>query len=142
MSKITTVEGIGKRFRELVVDLDVHPYYKTFHTTPQHDGSPHIEKEGDKFCFVVTERGSELDRIRTKDPDEILYMLLEGVTSVIATAYELKNRVEGTDGREVWFPYQEKLLHDIKPEWGDRKRHEHQRILGTHPFRKKAEQKI
>ena len=141
MSKITTVEGIGRRFRELAADLDVHPYYKKFHTTPQHDGSPHIEKEGDQFCFVVTERGSELERIRTNDPDEILYMLLEGVTMVVATDYELKNRVEGTDGREVWFPYQEKLLYDLKPEWGARKRHEHQRILTAHPFRKKAEQK-
>ena len=138
MSTSTSVEDIGRKFREIVADLNIHPCYKIFHTSPQHDGSPHIEKEGDQFCFVVTERGSELERIRTSDPDEILYMLLNGVTQVIATDYELKNRVEGTDGREVWFPYQEQLLHDLKPEWGTRKRREHQKILITHPFQKKS----
>ena len=134
MESITTVEDIGRKFRELVAGLDVHPYYKTFHTTPQHDGSPHIEKEGDTFCYVITERGQEFKRIRTTDPDEILYMLLDGITQVVATTYELKHRVEGSDGREVWFPYQERLLGDLKPEWGLRKRREHEKILIRHRF--------
>ena len=140
MKKITTVEGIGQKFRELVSGLDVDPYYKVFHTTPQHDGSPHIEREGNEFCFVVTERGTEFKRVRTADPDEILYMLLNGVTLVAATGYELNNRIEGTDGREVWFPYQQRLLHDLKPEWGDRKKREHLKILTTHPFHGETEQ--
>jgi hypothetical protein len=139
MKTITTVDCIGRKFRDLVAGLDVDPYYKVFHTTPQHDGSPHIEKQGNEFSFVVTERGSELQRIRTTDPDEILYMLLDGVTQVAATAFELKNRVAGTDGREVWFPHQEQLLYDLKPQWGQRKRQEHQEILATHPFCKKSE---
>lgn len=134
MKSITTVESLGRRFRELVAKLDVEPDYKTFHTTPQHDGSPHIEKEGDDFCFVVTERGSECKRVRATDPEQILYMLLDGVTLRVATTYELKNRVEGTDGREVWFPYQEQLLRELKPEWGERKREEHDKILKTHPL--------
>jgi hypothetical protein len=141
MTKITTVEGIGQKYRELVDTLDVPSYYRTFHTTPQHDGSPHIEKEGDCFCFVVTERGQEFTRIRTADPDEILYLLLEGVTHVAATTYELKNRVEGIDGLEVWFPYQERLLGKLRTEWGVRKRQEHEKILLEHPFQKGAEQR-
>jgi len=134
MKDITTIEEIGREFRRLVAELDVDPYYKVFHTTPQHDGLPHIEKEGNEFCFVVTERGREFERIRTTDPDEILYRLLDGVTMVAATGYELKNRIEGTDGREVWFLYQEQLLRELKPEWGERKKQEHDKILTTHPF--------
>lgn len=139
MKNITTVESIGHKFLELVADIDVHPSYKAFHTTPQHDGSPHIEKEGDSFCFVVTERGQEFARIGTTDPDEILYLLLDGVTQVAATTYELKNRVEGIDGREVWFPYQEQLLGALKPEWGIRKKREHEKLLIQHPFHGRTE---
>jgi hypothetical protein len=137
MGTITTVEGIGDRFRDLISGLEVGDYYRTFHTTPQHDGSPHIEQEGDEFHFVVTERGSEFERRRTKDPEEILYWLLDGVTKVIATNYELRNRDETRDGREIWFPLQEKLLYELKPEWGVRKQEEHMRILHDHPMRHK-----
>lgn len=135
MTAPRTVADIGKCFRELVSGLDVHPYYRTFHTTPQHDGSPHVEQHGEEYHFIVTERGSEFERRRTTYPEEILYWLLEGVTQVAATNYELKNRIKGKDGREIWFPYQEKLLFNLKPEWGIRKRQEHLRILCDHPLR-------
>jgi hypothetical protein len=127
-------ETLRSRFKELVSDLDIDPYYTTFHTTPQHDGSPHIEKKGNEYHFVVTERGSEFERIKTDDPEEILYMLVEGVTFTIATQYELKNRIEDRDGREMWFPYQEQLLSNMKKEWGERKRSEHDKILKRSPI--------
>jgi len=131
-----TVASISKRFKELVSTLDIDPYYQFFHTTPQHDGSAHIEQEGTEFHFVVTERGTEFERRRTCDPDEILYWLLEGVTQVAATNYELRNRIESDDSRLIWFPYQEMLLYRMKPEWGIRKQQEHFRILPYHPLRK------
>jgi hypothetical protein len=137
MTPITTVEGIGRRFQELASGLDVDPYYRTFHTSPQHDGSPHIEQVGAEFHFVVTERGSEFERRKTIDPDEILYWLLDGVTQIAATNHELRNRIEGTDGRENWFPFQERLLYAMKPEWGVRKQQQHFRILRDHPLRSK-----
>ncbi len=135
MLPITTVEGIGKRFRELAAGLDVDPYYRVWNTTPQHDGSAHIEQIGSEFHFVVTERGGELERRRTTDPEEILYWLLDSVTQVAATNYELKHRIEGRDGRELWFPFQEKLLYDMKPDWGVRKQQQDSRILRDHPLR-------
>ncbi|SHI60926.1 Immunity protein 63 [Rubritalea squalenifaciens DSM 18772] len=104
-----------------------------FSTTPQHDGTPHIELVGDEFHFVVTERGSEFERRRTRDADEILYWLFEGFTQGMATDYELKHRNESRDGREIWFPYQERLLANLNPEWGARKQEAHMRILRDHP---------
>ena len=130
-----TTPEIECRFRELVSRLEVSDYLRAFHTTPQHDGSPHIERVGEEFHFVVTERGSELERKRTSDPEEILYWLLEGVTMQVATRFETKNRIAGRDSREIWFPYQEELLRSLKPEWGERKKKAHARILEAHPFR-------
>ena len=59
-----------------------------------------------KFEFVVTERGSELQRISGLNTDEVMYLLFEGITFAMATSYELRNRKPIGDGRAVWFPYQ------------------------------------
>jgi len=115
--------------------LDVEPYYKAFHTFPQHDGVPHVEMMSGKFEFVVTERGSELDRISGLGNDEVLYLLFEGITSIMATSYELRNRKPTGDGRAVWFPYQEKLMAGLRASWGVRIRAEHEQILQKSPLR-------
>ena len=115
--------------------LDVEPYYKVFHTSPQHDGAPHVETRSGKFEFVVTERGSELDRISGLDNDEVLYLLFKGITFVMATSYELRNRNSIGDGRAVWFPYQEKLMAGLRLSWEDRLKAEHEQILQRSPLR-------
>jgi hypothetical protein len=127
--------GLAAEFRSMAEHLDVEPYYKAFHTSPQHDGAPHVEMRSGKFEFVVTERGSELERISGLDNDEVLYLLFEGITSIMATSYELRNRKPTGDGRAVWFPYQEKLMAGLRPSWGVRLKAEHEQILQKSPFR-------
>ena len=118
----------------MVARLEVDPYYKAFHTSPQHDGAPHVEMKAGKFEFVVTERGSELQRISGLDTNEVLYLLFEGITLKMATSYELRNREPSGDGRAVWFPYQEELMARLKPYWGVKLKAEHEQILQTFPF--------
>jgi hypothetical protein len=74
-----TVGEIESRFRELASRFDVPDYLRAFHTTRQHDGSPHFEQAEEEFHFVATERGEELGRRRTSDPEEILYRLPDSV---------------------------------------------------------------
>ena len=109
----------------MVAGLDVEPYYKSFHTTPKHDGSPQIEMADGKFQFVVTERGSEFEKIGNLSADKVLYLLFEGITLHMATQYELRNRVAGVDGRSVWFPYQESLMGNPNPLWGEKLKEAH-----------------
>jgi hypothetical protein len=134
MEKLS-LSGLAAEFRSMAEQLDVEPYYKAFHTSPQHDGAPHVEMKSGKFEFVVTERGSELERISGLDNDEVLYLLFEGITSIMATSYELRNRKPTGDGRAVWFPYQEKLMAGLRPSWGVRLKAEHEQILQKAPFR-------
>jgi hypothetical protein len=134
MSDITSLTVIAEEFRIMVASLDVEPYYKCFHTTPQHDGSPHVEVANGKFQYVVTERGSEFERIDNLSSDDVLYLLLRGITQHMATTFELQNRIPGTDGRSAWFPYQEKLMENLNPAWGERLREQHQRVLVNHPL--------
>lgn len=133
MEKLS-LPDLASKFHSLVERLDVEPYYKAFHTSPQHDGAPHIEIRSGKFEFVVTERGSELQRISDLHTDEVLYLLLEGITLRMATSYELRNRKPHGDGRAIWFPYQEELMAQFNPSWGDRLKAEHARILQKFPF--------
>jgi hypothetical protein len=125
---------LATEFRSMAEQLDVEPYYKAFHTSSQHDGAPHVEMRSGKFEFVVAERGSELERISGLDDDGVLYLLFEGITAVMATLYELRNRKPTGDGRAVWFPYQEKLMAGLRPSWGVRLKAEHEQILRKSPF--------
>ncbi len=135
MSEITSLSDLAHKFRAMVAGLDVEPYYKSFQTTPQYDGSPHIEVADGKFQFVVTERGSEFERISNLSADDVLYLLFQGITRRMASTYELQNRAPETDGRSVWFPYQERLMESLNPAWVERLRKEHQHVLANRPLR-------
>ncbi len=124
--KELSLSGLAAEFRSMAEHLDVEPYYKAFHTSPQHDGAPHVEMRSGKFEFVVTEHGSELERISGLDNDEVLYLLFEGITSIVATSNALRNRKPTGDSRAAWFPYQEKLMAGLRPSWGIRLKREHE----------------
>lgn len=117
----------------MAAPFKVHKAYKQFNTIPQPDGGPHIELHGDSFHYVSCERGQELERIKSLSEDDVLYLLLKDVTCEVAVQYELKNQIEGIDGRSVWFPYQEQLLSELDPRWGERLKEEHKKILEKHP---------
>ena len=135
MNGTVSLVSLANEFRRLVAPLNVESYYKSFHTSPTHDGSPHIEFVDGKFHFVVTERGTEFERITNLSTDDVLYLLFDGITQHMATTYELQNRKQGIDGRSVWFPYQEDLMRKLNPEWGEKLKAKHERILLEHPFR-------
>jgi hypothetical protein len=117
MEKLS-LPALAAEFQSMVERLDVEPYYAAFHTSPQHDGAPHVEMRWGKFEFVVTERGSEIQRISGLHTDDVLYLLFEGITLSMATSYELRRRKPSGDSRAVWFPYQEELMARLKPAWG------------------------
>lgn len=104
------------------------------HAEPMHDGSRHVEVS-DAYYLVATERGHELDRWRTNDVDELLYWLMEGLTSSMARDYELAHRREGEDTRRQWFAKQVELLAELSPQWAARLQGEQEAVLKQHPFR-------
>ena len=135
MNETASLVSLANEFRRLAAPLDVESYYKSFHTSPTNDGSPHIEYIDGKFHFVVTERGTEFERITNLSTGDVLYLLFDGITQHMATTYELQNRKQGIDGRSVWFPYQENLMSELNPVWGKKLKAEHESILVEHPFR-------
>ena len=126
--------SLRKKYRQLVKQLGAPAAFQDFHETAQHDGSPHVEYEGDEFLYVVTERGTRYDERRTTDEDEILYWLIADVTWAMAMGYEVKNRVDGQDFRRLLFAKDIELMDGINPEWGQRKQNKYEKILRKHPY--------
>jgi hypothetical protein len=102
--------------------------------SPTHSGAPHIEIIGDEYHFVVTERGSEFERRKTKDPDELLYWFVSGDVSQLARDWELERRVEGQDSRRLWFAKEVEMLRLLNTEWAKRKELHQNSVLREHPF--------
>lgn len=138
MNNTYSLQELRKQYLELVKDLEmdsnVEQYYKNFFTTPQHDGSLHIEQYAAVFDVVRTERGIETLRISGLSSTDVLYHLCKKATWYIAVQYELKNRRDDVDSRFVWYPYQEELMEKLNPGWGERLKQYHQEVLKEHPF--------
>jgi hypothetical protein len=107
---------------------------RSFHTAAQHDGSAHVEVAADAYCYVVTERGTELERRRTRDPEELRYWLLSDVVFSLASEYELKHRIAGQDFRRLLFQKQVDLMGQLNPGWSERRTQEIQGTLSTHAY--------
>lgn len=129
-----TTSAIKSRYYSIARQLKAPAAHVHFATTPQHDGSPHIEQKGGDFCYVVTERGTDYERRRTADTDELLFWLVSDLTWRVAIDYELRHRVPGKDVRRLLFKRHLELLARVKREWSQRKTAEYDLVLNEHPF--------
>jgi hypothetical protein len=127
----TAIDKIRTEFRRLCALADLRA---TIHFSPQHDGSAHVEVHGAEYSYVVTERGSEFERRRTTDREELLYWLIAGAVFDAACEFEVRNRVEGRDFRRTLFAKKIELMAAIQPEWASRQRAEIERVLEAHPY--------
>lgn len=137
---MATLEEIQARYTaavdriiELSGDSD-HRRFSSFRTSAAHDGSPHVEKRGSIYSFVVTERGNEYERRMTADPDELLYWLVSGVVFSAAVWWESKHRRANEDSRRAFFCKEIEWLSELSSDWAARKRTEINEVLRTHPF--------
>lgn len=106
-----------------------------FSETPQHDGSPHIESNGNAFAYVITERGEEYKRKTTTNEDDILYWLVHDLTWEMASRFELAHRKPNVDSRRLLFQKHLELLGTIDYRWEKRLDAEYETVLEQHPFR-------
>ena len=115
-----------------------YPSQDAIQTRRSDDGSPHIELVSGKYNYVVTERGSEYERRVAQTEDELMYWLMDDLTTGIALQIELENRIPGEDSRRQWFSKSVELLARLSPEWAARKQAEYMQILRRHPYRDEA----
>src|SRR5690242_11037095 len=100
---MNSVSAVKSRYYSIARQLGAPAVHVHFATRPQHDGRPHVERGGDNFCYIVTERGQERERRRTHDPEELLYWLVSDLTWAMASEYELSHRAPDQDFRRLLF---------------------------------------
>ena len=127
------LDGIEHRVRQLAAGLVGAVEFLPSFGTSRQDGMPHVEVS-DAYFFVVCERGSELERRRTEDFNELLFWIFSSVTFSLAVRWEVSHRRDGEDPRRQMFAKQIELLEILSPPWAAREAQDHRRILLRHPF--------
>jgi cell wall assembly regulator SMI1 len=107
---------------------------QTLPVTPQQDGRAHAELTDHTYFYVVTERGIELKRLQTQDPNELLSWFVRDLTAEIAGNWELKHRKPAQDSRRLRFEKHLELLREIDESWAQRQEVEYSEVLTKHPF--------
>ncbi|HEX8402068.1 MAG TPA: Imm63 family immunity protein [Allosphingosinicella sp.] len=130
-AKLTGAACIQKRAHELASQLGKLDFQLP--SKPSGDGSHHLEVR-DAYYLVVTDRDHEVERRRTTDPEELLYWLMEALTSSLSWTFERGRRRESEDPRRQAFEKQLKLLGTLSPDWARRRSQEQTDILSRHPF--------
>ncbi len=125
---------IKSRIDALAEQLGAPPHLLPTYGYSEESARPEIQLDASGYHFVVSERGNETERHTSFDLDEILYDVFDGVTFDMACTYELNHRDEGQDFRRILFAYQEDLLTQLSPVWGERKNQDHAQVLEKYPF--------
>ncbi|MBF0410494.1 MAG: hypothetical protein HQM10_24325 [Candidatus Riflebacteria bacterium] len=128
-----TLRSASQRYHAIAHYLGAPAKCICFATTPQHDGSPHIEFISGEFHYIVTERGSEYERRKTSDPEELLFWLVSDLTWSMASEWEIKHRIDGEDFRKQLFNKDVELLSQVNADWGRRKKEKYESILRDFP---------
>lgn len=103
-------------------------YLPTFGYT-EGTARPHIETIGDEFHYVINERGEEYSRVKTVDFNELVFLVFADITFEMSVKMELENRNENEDFRIQMFQIQEDLLYKIEPEFSERMKVKHHKLL-------------
>lgn len=132
MKSLIEIQAEVDKRAALVGAVD-HPSLPTYGQTEDF-ARPHIEVDSRGYHLVIVERGQEQSRFTTRDLDELLYRVFEGLTSELAFGHELKHRVEGTDSRRAAFKRQVELLTQLSPVWAARASTMQKEVLSKRPF--------
>lgn len=95
--------------------------------------TPHIEVH-QTYCWVVSERGKEIDRRLTRDISELLYWIFSAVALEMALHDKKRARNAGEDWRRSWFAARLELLGRLSPTWRLREQDSLNEILREHPY--------
>lgn len=134
---LTNLEARYDALLRLLPDKPVAHFQHRLQTRPTHNGDAHVDVVDGVFNYVVTERGAELHRRVAKDEDELLYWLMDDVTSSISWRRKpsLLHRLLGRDPRRRKFATHVRLLERVNPAWALRTQAHYDDVLRRYPYR-------
>jgi len=93
-----------------------------------------VEFNNGQYHYIVTERGFELHKKTTTDPNELLRWLVIDLTRAEAQDYELRHRNNNEDSRRQLFAKHIELLRSIDLAWAEKQKKYYNEILAKYPF--------
>ncbi len=75
-------------------------------------GLPHIEIYNETYYLVVSEKGNQISKKSTKDPDEILFMIMHTITMSMACE-RIANNINYESCRKRFFQVQKNIMSKI-----------------------------
>jgi hypothetical protein len=98
------------------------------------EGRPRVEVRAGRLHYVLTERGTDTEKLSTSDLDELLYVVFQDVTFILASRHEVAHRMPNEDPRRQRFQKQEELMGRLEPNWQERLTAEHEGVLRKYPY--------
>ena len=87
-----------------------------------------FEKEN-LYHYIINERGEEYERNIFVNHEDLLFHVFKNVTFEMAQEYELENRADGEDSRNIIFSKQEDLLSLINECWSESQHIANEKLL-------------
>ncbi len=132
-----TVPEIKEYLNELLskLSIDVPESLKKDYFQGNDYAHPYVVIEKGAYHLKVRERGYVFEDWSTKDIDELMYKIVEGVTSDLAYEYALHNHIEGQDSRRLWFETHLKYIREFGNEkWTNKVKADIEEILRQTPY--------
>jgi hypothetical protein len=130
----TTIDGLRKSVQRVAAIISAPSDLLPTYGASRDFGHPHIEVDQNGYHYIVVERGQEIERWSTQNPNELLFWVFDSATFSMAVAYELIHRMEGQDCRRIIFEKKLELLGALDSDWRARAGKAQKAILERHPF--------
>jgi len=134
MVKIYSISTIRKKVREYGKKINAPNRLLNVRSSSDEFGTPHIEVDEEGYNYVVSERGEEFERRKTKDIDKLLYWIFKSIVFIMANDYELEHRKPNEDFRRQLFAKQIELMEKLDLKFAQWKKEEFDKILEESPY--------
>ncbi|MFX1477115.1 MAG: Imm63 family immunity protein [Promethearchaeota archaeon] len=134
MVKMYSISTIRKKVREFGKKINAPKHLLIVRSSSDELGNPHIEVDENGYNFVVSERGKEFERKKTKDINILLYWIFKSIVFIMASEYELENRSPNEDFRIQLFTKQIELMEKLDSKFAQWNKEEIDKILEESPY--------
>ena len=134
MDKIYSISTIRKKVKEYGKKINAPTRFLRVRSSSDAFGTPYVEIDEHGYNYVVSERGTEFKRQKTKDITKLLYWIFKDIVFQIANEYELNHRRSNEDSRRQLFAKTIELMELLDPKFAKWEKEEIKKILEKNPY--------
>jgi len=134
MVKFYSISTIRKKVKEYGNKINAPTRLLSVRTSSDGFGTPHIEIDENEYNYVVSERGVEYERKKTKEITKLLYWIFNDIVFNMASDYELEHRNPNEDSRRQLFAKIIELMEQLDSNFAQWQKEELDKFLEEAPY--------